>query len=140
MVRDKKQGWALFSAAAILFVIGMVVIAVATSMTPRHRDPRRRRSARRHRNPVRRARQCAVRSGRDRKRGRCSELVLDGFASAGGAMLMLNVIWEKWPPAAPVAACMALVMMALLAVFLGGLMIGRYAQYLTKRWVRGHRS
>jgi K+-transporting ATPase ATPase A chain len=33
MVGDKKQGWALFSAAAVLFVVGMVAIAVATSVT-----------------------------------------------------------------------------------------------------------
>ena len=32
MVGDKKQGWALFAAAAILFVIGMVAIAVATGV------------------------------------------------------------------------------------------------------------
>ena len=32
MVGDKKQWWALFSAAAILFVIGTVAIVAATSM------------------------------------------------------------------------------------------------------------
>jgi K+-transporting ATPase ATPase A chain len=33
MVGDKKQGWTLFSAAAILFAVGLVAIAVATSVT-----------------------------------------------------------------------------------------------------------
>src|SRR5262245_66158839 len=32
MVGDKKQCWALFAAAAMLFVVGMVAIAAATDM------------------------------------------------------------------------------------------------------------
>ena len=76
MVGDKKQGWALFSAAAMLFVVGMVAIAVATSVTHGTVVHAVGAPARRYRDPVRRARQCTVRTGRDGQRRRCRELVL----------------------------------------------------------------
>ena len=53
MVGDKKQGWALFAAAATLFAIGTVAIVAATAVP-----------------------HGIFRSGRDRQRRRCGEFVI----------------------------------------------------------------
>ncbi len=57
----------------------------------------------------------------------------DSYASVGGAVLMLNVMLGEVAPGGAGSGLYGLVMMALLAVFLGGLMIARTPEYLRQR-------
>lgn len=133
MVGDKKQGWALFSAAAILFVIGAAAIALATGM----------------------ANGAVVHAvggpfeGTETRFGVPGSALFgqaatasadgaanssyDSFASVGGAVLMLNMMLGEVAPGGAGSGLYGLVMMTLLAVFIGGLMIGRTPEYLKQR-------
>ncbi len=138
MVGDKKQGWALFSAAAILFVIGTVAIIAATSMA--------------HGTVVHAV--GAPMEGTETRFGVPGSALFgqvatasadgaanssyDSFASAGGAVLMLNMTLGEVAPGGAGSGLYGLVMMALLAVFLGGLMIGRTPEYLKQRLSARH--
>ena len=76
MVGEKKQGWALFDAAATLFVVGVVAMVAATALTHGTVVHAVRGTVRRHRDPVRGSRQRLVRASGDCQRRRCGELVL----------------------------------------------------------------
>ena len=133
MVGDKKQGWALFSAAAILFVIGAVAIAVATGAA--------------HGTVVHAA--AGPVEGIETRFGVPGSALFgqaatasadgaanssyDSFTSAGGAVLMLNMMLGEVAPGGAGSGLYGLVMMTLLAVFIGGLMIGRTPEYLKQQ-------
>ena len=57
----------------------------------------------------------------------------DSFASLGGGVLMANMMLGEVSPGGAGSGLYGLVIIALLAVFLGGLMIGRTPEYLGKR-------
>jgi K+-transporting ATPase KdpA subunit len=57
----------------------------------------------------------------------------DSFASLGGGVLMANMMLGEVSPGGAGSGLYGLVVIALLAVFLGGLMIGRTPGYLGKR-------
>ena len=119
MVGDKKQGWALFSAAAILFAIGTVAIVAATSMA--------------HGTVVHAV--GAPVEGTETRFGvpgsalfgqvatasadGAANASYDSFASAGGAVLMLNMMLGEVAPGGAGSGLYGLVMMMLLAVFIG---------------------
>ena len=133
MVGDKKQGWALFAAAAILFVVGMVAIVAATSVA--------------HGTVVHAV--GAPIEGTETRFGVPGSALFghaatasadgaanssyDSFASLGGAVLMLNMMLGEVAPGGAGSGLYGLVMMALLAVFIGGLMVGRTPEYLKQR-------
>ena len=133
MVGDKKQGWALFAAAAILFVIGTVAIIAAESLT--------------HGTVIHAV--GAATEGTETRFGVPGSAMFgqaatasadgaanssyDSYASAGGAVLMLNMMLGEVAPGGAGSGIYGLVMMTLLAVFLGGLMIGRTPEYLKQR-------
>jgi potassium-transporting ATPase potassium-binding subunit len=133
MVGDKKQGWALFAAAAMLFAIGTVAIIatdLATNGTVVHAVG-------------------AASEGTETRFGVPGSAIFgqaatasadgaanssyDSYASAGGAVLMLNMMLGEVAPGGAGSGLYGLVMMTLLAVFLGGLMIGRTPEYLKQR-------
>jgi K+-transporting ATPase ATPase A chain len=133
MVGDKKQGWALFGAAAILFVIGTGAIIAAELVangTVIHAVG-------------------AATEGTDTRFGVPGSAIFgqaatasadgaanssyDSYASVGGAVLMLNMMLGEVAPGGAGSGLYGLVMMTLLAVFLGGLMIGRTPEYLKQR-------
>lgn len=62
----------------------------------------------------------------------------DSYSSAGGAVLMLNMMLGEVAPGGDGSGLYGLVMMTLLAVFLGGLMIGRTPEYLKQRLQARH--
>jgi K+-transporting ATPase ATPase A chain len=138
MVGDKKQGWALFSAAATLFVIGVVAITAATGIM--------------HGTGVDAAgipvEGTETRFGVPGSAlfGQAATASADGaanssydsFASAGGAVLMLNMMLGEVAPGGAGSGLYGLVMMALLAVFIGGLMIGRTPEYLKQQLGKRH--
>ena len=57
----------------------------------------------------------------------------DSFASLGGGMLMANMMLGEVAPGGPGSGLYGLVVMVLLAVFLGGLMVGTTPEYLRQR-------
>ena len=133
MVGDKKQGWALFAAAAILFVIGTAAIIASDLMangTVIHAVG-------------------AATEGTETRFGVPGSAIFgqaatasadgaanssyDSYASVGGAVLMLNMMLGEVAPGGAGSGLYGLVMMTLLAVFLGGLMIGRTPEYLKQR-------
>jgi potassium-transporting ATPase potassium-binding subunit len=62
-----------------------------------------------------------------------SNSAYDSYASVGGGVLMLNMMLGEVAPGGPGSGLYGLVMMTLLAVFLGRLMIGRTPEYLKQR-------
>jgi potassium-transporting ATPase potassium-binding subunit len=133
MVGDKKQGWALFSATAVLFVVGFIAIVAATGIT--------------HGTVVHAV--GAPLEGTETRFGvpgsalfghaattsadGAANTSYDSFVSAGGAVLMLNMMLGEVAPGGAGSGLYGLVMMTLLAVFIGGLMIGRTPEYLKQQ-------
>ena len=133
MVGDKKQGWTLFAAAAILFGIGTAAIIGADLV---------------QNGTVIHAVGAATEGTETRFGvpgstifGQAATASADGAAnssydshtSIGGAVLMLNMMLGEVAPGGAGSGLYGLVMMTLLAVFLGGLMIGRTPEYLKQR-------
>jgi potassium-transporting ATPase potassium-binding subunit len=133
MVREKKQGWALFAAAGVLFMIGTVVLTVAEFAV--HGTAIHAASAAAEGTETRFGvpgsalfGQAATGSGDG-----AANSSYDSFASLGGGMLMANIMLGEVSPGGPGSGLYALVVMVLLAVFLGGLMVGTTPEYLKKR-------
>ena len=133
LVGDKKQGWALFAAAGILFVIGTVAIALAEMFahgTVVHAVgvPTEGTETRFGVPGSAIFGQAATASGDG-----AANSSYDSFASFGGAVLLANMMLGEVAPGGAGSGLYGLVVMALLAVFLGGLMIGRTPEYLKQR-------
>ncbi len=133
MVGDRRQGWALFSVVATLFVLATVALVLATSVphgTVVHAVG----------GPVEGTEtrfgipgsavfgQVATATGDG-----AANASYDSFASLGGAVLMLNMMLGEVAPGGAGSGLYGLVMMVLLAVFLGGLMVGTTPEYLRQR-------
>ena len=133
MVGDRRQGWALFVAVAILFVLAAVAIVwaqtaghgtvigavgVATEGTEaRFGVPGSAVFG-----------QAATASGDG-----AANASYDSFASLGGGVLLMNMMLGEVAPGGAGTGLYGLVMMALLAVFIGGLMVGTTPEFLQKR-------
>ncbi|WP_293316929.1 potassium-transporting ATPase subunit KdpA [Mycobacterium sp.] len=133
MVGEKKQGWALFGAAAILFVMGTVAIIAAdlvTNGTVIHAvGAATEGTETRFGVPGSAIFGQAATAGADG----AANSSYDSYASAGGAVLMLNMMLGEVAPGGPGSGLYGLVMMTLLAAFLGGLMIGRTPEFLKQQ-------
>ncbi|WP_441957515.1 potassium-transporting ATPase subunit KdpA [Mycolicibacterium houstonense] len=133
MVGDRKQGWALFAVVATLYVLATVALVAATCVP--HGTVVHAVGA-----PVEGTEtrfgvpgsavfgQAATASGDG-----AANASYDSFASLGGAVLMLNMMLGEVAPGGAGSGLYGLVMMVLLAVFLGGLMVGRTPEYLRQR-------
>jgi K+-transporting ATPase ATPase A chain len=133
MVGDRKQGWALFTAAAVLFVIGTVALIAVESVA--------------HGTVIHAV--GAATEGTEARFGVSGSALFgqsatasadgaanssyDSYASVGGAVLIMNMMLGEVAPGGAGSGLYGLVMMVLLAVFLGGLMIGRTPEYLKQR-------
>jgi K+-transporting ATPase ATPase A chain len=133
MVGDKKQGWALFAAVAILFVIGAV--AIIWAQTPAHGTVISAVGAATEGTETRFGvpgsalfGQAATASGDG-----AANASYDSFASLGGGVLLVNMMLGEVAPGGAGSGLYGLVVMALLAVFLGGLMVGTTPEFLQKR-------
>ncbi|MEV0673380.1 potassium-transporting ATPase subunit KdpA [Mycobacterium sp. NPDC050441] len=137
MVGDRKQGWAMFAVVASLFVLATVAVVAATSMphgTVVHAVG----------GPVEGTEirfgvpgsalfgQVATATGDG-----AANASYDSFASLGGAVLMLNMMLGEVTPGGAGSGLYGLVMMVLLAVFLG-LMVGTTPEYLKQRLQARH--
>jgi K+-transporting ATPase ATPase A chain len=133
MVGDKKQGWALFAAVAILFVIGAV--AIIWAQTAGHGTVIGAVGAATEGTETRFGvpgsalfGQAATASGDG-----AANASYDSFASLGGGVLLMNMMLGEVAPGGAGSGLYGLVVMALLAVFLGGLMVGTTPEFLQKR-------
>ena len=133
MVRDRRQGWALFAAAGILFAVGTVAVVLAEMAA--HGTVAHAVGAATEGTETRFGvpgsalfGQAATGSGDG-----AANSSYDSFASLGGGMLLANMMLGEVAPGGPGSGLYGLVVMALVAVFLGGLMIGRTPEYLKQR-------
>lgn len=138
MVGDRRQGWALFAVVASLYVLATVALVAATSVP--HGTVVDAVGA-----PVEGTEirfgvpgsatfgQAATATGDG-----AANSSYDSFASLGGAVLMLNMMLGEVAPGGAGSGMYGLVMMVLLAVFLGGLMVGTTPEYLKQRLQARH--
>jgi K+-transporting ATPase ATPase A chain len=133
MSGDRRQGWALLGAVAVLFTLGTVAIGMAESLDH---------------GTVATAVGSAAEGTETRFGipgsalfGQAATASADGaanssydsFASLGGAVLMANMMLGEVSPGGAGSGLYGLLTVTLLAVFLGGLMIGRTPEFLQKR-------
>jgi K+-transporting ATPase KdpA subunit len=133
MVGDRRQGWALLAVVVALFGLGTAAVGMSEAIPH---------------NTVAVA-VGATTEGTEMRFGVPGSAVFgqvatatadgaanssyDSFASLGGAVLMANMMLGEVSPGGAGSGLYGLVIIALLAVFLGGLMIGRTPGYLGKR-------
>lgn len=133
MVGDRKQGWALFAVVAVLYVLATVALVAATSVphgTVVHAvgGPLEGTEIRFGVPGSAVFGQAATATGDG-----AANASYDSFASLGGAVLMMNMMLGEVAPGGAGSGLYGLVMMVLLAVFLGGLMVGTTPEYLRQR-------
>jgi potassium-transporting ATPase potassium-binding subunit len=133
MIRDRRQGWALLVAAGALFVIGTSAICLAEMFT--HGAVMQAAGAATEGTETRFGvpgsalfGQAATGSGDG-----AANSSYDSFAALGGGMLLANMMLGEVSPGGPGSGLYGLIVMALFAVFLGGLMVGTTPEYLKKR-------
>ncbi|GGG67666.1 potassium-transporting ATPase subunit KdpA [Corynebacterium pelargi] len=129
MVRDKRQGWAILAAMAVLFVASFAVIASAEH-----------------------ALNFSEGGGMEGKELRFGVLPSNFFANSttmtstgavdsfhssyaplAGGMLMLNMMLGEISPGGVGSGLYGMLIVAILGVFIAGLMVGRTPEYLGKR-------
>jgi K+-transporting ATPase KdpA subunit len=133
MVGDRRQGWALLAVVAILFAG-----ALAAASGAQHA----------HHNTAPVAAGAAVEGTETRFGVPASALFgvaatgsadgaantsYDSFTSLGGGTLMATIMLGEVSPGGAGSGLYGLLMLAMLTVFLGGLMVGRTPEYLRKR-------
>lgn len=138
MIGDRRQGWALFAFVATLFVVATVALSIATSVshgTVVHAvgGPLEGTETRFGVPGSAVFGQAATATGDG-----AANASYDSFASLGGAVLMLNMMLGEVAPGGAGSGLYGLVMMVLLAVFLGGLMVGTTPEYLRQRLQARH--
>jgi K+-transporting ATPase ATPase A chain len=133
MSGDKRQGWTLLGVVAILFALGAAAIGLSESFG--------------HGTVA-----AAVGSATEGTETRfgipgsalfgqaatasadgAANSSYDSYVSLGGAVLMANMMLGEVSPGGAGSGLYGLLIVALLAVFLGGLMIGRTPEFMTKR-------
>jgi K+-transporting ATPase KdpA subunit len=133
MVGDRRQGWALLAVVVVLFGLGTAAVGMSEAI-PHNTVP---------------VAVGAATEGTEARFGAPGSALFgqaatatadgaanssyDSFASLGGGVLMANMMLGEVSPGGAGSGLYGLVIIALLAVFLGGLMIGRTPGYLGKR-------
>ena len=133
MIGNSKQGWALFAAVAVLFVVGTVAIMWAQmaghgTVVDAVGAPTEGTETRFGVPGSALFGQAATASGDG-----AANASYDSFASLGGGVLLMNMMLGEVVPGGAGSGLYGLVVMALLAVFLGGLMVGTTPEFLKKR-------
>ncbi|GAB3844342.1 hypothetical protein GCM10027610_058640 [Dactylosporangium cerinum] len=132
MVGDRRQGWALLAVAGVLFV-GAFAVTAAAQTVPHNTVP---------------AAVGAAVEGTETRFGVAGSALFgvaatgsadgaanssyDSFTSIGGGMLMATIMLGEVSPGGAGSGLYGLLMLALLAVFLGGLLVGRTPEFLRK--------
>jgi K+-transporting ATPase KdpA subunit len=133
MVGDRRQGWALLVVVIALFGLGTAALGVSESIP--HDTVAAAVGASTEGTEVRFGVPGSALFGQvaTATADGAANSSYDSFASLGGGVLMANMMLGEVSPGGPGSGLYGLVVIALLAVFLGGLMIGRTPGYLGKR-------
>ena len=133
MVGDKRQGYAILGVMATL-------AAASTALRQLVRGPRRRHGHRAGRRgdggqggPLRRAAVGAVRRRDDADVDRCGQLDARQLHAAGRRCRLLNMMLGEVAPGGVGSGLYGMLVLAVIAVFVAGLMVGRTPEYLGKR-------
>jgi potassium-transporting ATPase potassium-binding subunit len=133
MVGDRRQGWALLAVVVVLFGLGTAGVGLFESIT--HGTVTTAVGASTEGTEVQFGvpgsalfAQAATATADG-----AANSSYDSFASLGGGVLMANMMLGEVSPGGAGSGLYGLVIVALVAVFLGGLMIGRTPEYLGKR-------
>ena len=132
MVGDRRQGWAFLAVVIVLFGLGAA--AVGTSEVIPHNTAAVAAGASTEGTEVRFGVPGSALFGQaaTATADGAANSSYDSFASLGGGVLMANMMLGEVSPGGAGSGLYGLVIIALLAVFLGGLMIGRTPGYLGK--------
>jgi K+-transporting ATPase KdpA subunit len=133
MVGDRRQGWALLAVVIALFGLGIAGVGMFESMP--HDTVATAVGASTEGTEVRFGVPGSALFGQaaTATADGAANSSYDSFASLGGGVLMANMMLGEVSPGGAGSGLYGLVIIALLAVFLGGLMIGRTPEYLGKR-------
>ncbi|OBG83346.1 K+-transporting ATPase subunit A, partial [Mycobacterium sp. E802] len=133
MVGDRKQGWALLAVVASLYVLATVALVAATSVP--HGTVVHAAGAPVEGTEVRFGvpgsatfGQAATATGDG-----AANASYDSFASLGGAVLMLNMMLGEVAPGGVGSGLYGMLVLAIITVFVAGLMVGRTPEYLGKK-------
>ena len=134
LVGDKRQGFAIVAVMAVILVGSLAVNEAAQNAAPRHRADRGRRRQRGHRGPLRRAAVGGLRDRDDRRRRPArSTRSTTRTPSIGGATLLFNMMLGEVAPGGTGSGLYGILILAVITVFVAGLMIGRTPEYLGKK-------
>ncbi len=133
MVGDRRQGWALLAVVVVLFGLGTAAVGMFESIP--HGTVTVAVGASTEGTEVRFGVPGSALFGQaaTATADGAANSSFDSFASLGGGVLMANMMLGEVGPGGAGSGLYGLVIIALLAVFLGGLMIGRTPEYLGKR-------
>ena len=133
MVGDRRQGWALLAVVIALFGLGSAAVGMFESIP--HDTVTTAVGASAEGTEVRFGVPGSALFGQaaTATADGAANSSYDSFASLGGGVLMANMMLGEVSPGGAGSGLYGLVIIALLAVFLGGLMIGRTPEYLGKR-------
>src|SRR5664279_3130002 len=132
MIGDRRQGWALAAVVAVLLTAGMAAGLAADSGT--HGTVPTAVGAASEGTDVRNGVATSALFGvaATASADGAADASYDSFSPLAGAVLMGNMMLGELSPGGAGSGLYGLLIVAILAVFLGGLMIGRTPQYLGK--------
>lgn len=133
MVGEKRQGWALLAVVAILFALGTGAVSLTESLG--HGTIATAVGSAAEGTEIRFGIPGSALFGQAATGSAdgAANSSYDSFASLGGAVLMANMMLGEVSPGGAGSGLYGLLIVAMLAVFLGGLMIGRTPEFLRKR-------
>ena len=133
MVGDRRQGWALLAVVVALFGLGTAAVGMFEEMP--HDTVATAVGASTEGTEVRFGVPGSALFGQaaTATADGAANSSYDSFASLSGGVLMANMMLGEVSPGGAGSGLYGLVIIALLAVFLGGLMIGRTPEYIGKR-------
>ena len=143
MVGDERQGWSLLGAMVVLFAVGLcVVYSVETSGNPHFAKLGIDQAA----GPLQAG---GNMEGKEVRFGIAGSALFanvttassdgavnamhDSFTPLGGGMVMANMMMDEVIVGAPGSGLFGMLLFALVAVFIAGLMVGRTPEYLGKK-------
>ncbi|CAM5740465.1 potassium-transporting ATPase subunit KdpA [Mycolicibacterium aubagnense] len=133
MIGDRRQGWALLAVVVVLFGLGTAAVGMSEALP--HGTVTSAVGAALEGKEVRFGIPGSAQFGQvaTATADGAANSSYDSFTSVGGGVLMANMMLGEISPGGTGSGLYGLVVVALLAVFLGGLMIGRTPEYLGKR-------
>jgi potassium-transporting ATPase potassium-binding subunit len=133
MIGDRRQGWALLTVAAVLFAGGMLAMGAAETL--HHGTAAAAAGSAAEGTETRFGVPASALFGQSATASAdgAANVSYDSFAGLGGGILLANMMLGEVSPGGAGSGLYGLLVVVMLAVFLGGLMIGRTPEYLTKR-------